>query len=48
MHEIGHGLGTAGFLNKTTDVLGSGSGLTDVSTSQAYDNVQKSASTTRP
>ncbi|KOR45785.1 serine protease [Xanthomonas oryzae] len=40
MHEIGHGLGAAGFLNKTTGVLGSGSGLTDVSTSQAYDNVQ--------
>ncbi|MBO9793739.1 PA domain-containing protein [Xanthomonas phaseoli] len=40
MHEIGHGLGAAGFLNKTTGVLGSGSGLTDVYTSQAYDNVQ--------
>ena len=40
MHEIGHGLGAAGFLNKTTGVLGSGSGLTDVYTAQAFDNVQ--------
>ncbi|MFC7519378.1 PA domain-containing protein [Xanthomonas populi] len=40
MHEIGHGLGAVGFLNKTTGVLGSGSGLTDVYTAQAFDNVQ--------
>ncbi|MCC8553777.1 PA domain-containing protein, partial [Xanthomonas hortorum] len=40
MHEIGHGLGALGFLNNTTGVLGAGSGLTDVYTAQAYDNVQ--------
>lgn len=40
MHEIGHGLGVSGFLNKTTGVLGLGSGLTDVYTHNAYDNVQ--------
>ncbi|WP_022970991.1 PA domain-containing protein, partial [Xanthomonas maliensis] len=40
MHEIGHGLGAAGFLNKTTGQLGLGSNLTDVYTSQAFDNVQ--------
>ena len=40
MHELSHGLGVAGFLNNTTGVLGSGSGLTDVYTAQAYDNVQ--------
>ncbi|MGH8082553.1 MAG: PA domain-containing protein [Lysobacter sp.] len=40
MHEIGHGLGASGFLNKTTGVLGLGTGLTDVYTANAYDNVQ--------
>lgn len=40
MHEIGHGLGASGFLNKNTGVLGLGSGLTDVYTANAYDNVQ--------
>lgn len=40
MHEIGHGLGVSGFLNKTTGVLGLGTGLTDVYTRNAYDNVE--------
>lgn len=40
MHEIGHGLGASGFLNKITGVLGLGTGLTDVYTANAYDNVQ--------
>jgi len=40
MHEIGHGLGVSGFLNKTSGVLGLGTGLTDVYTHNAYDNAQ--------
>lgn len=40
MHEIGHGLGVSGFLNKSTGKLGLGSGLTDVYTHNAYDNAQ--------
>lgn len=40
MHEIGHGLGVSGFLNKTTGVLGFGTGLTDVYTHNAYDNAE--------
>lgn len=40
MHEIGHGLGASGFLNKNSGVLGLGTGMTDVYTANAYDNVQ--------
>lgn len=40
MHELGHGLGVIGLLNKTTGQLGLGTNLTDVYTAQAFDNVQ--------
>lgn len=36
MHEIGHGLGMSGFLNKTTGALYAG--YPDIYTAQAYDN----------
>lgn len=38
MHEIGHGLGASGFLNKTSGALYGG--LTDVYTHNAYDNAE--------
>lgn len=41
MHELGHGLGAQGFINKNTGALLAG--LTDVYTSNAYDNVQNKA-----
>lgn len=37
MHEIGHGLGMAGFLNKTTGAFNSG--IPDIYSRHAYDNV---------
>jgi hypothetical protein len=42
MHEIGHGLGFSGFLNKTTGALANfdGTPRTDVYTHNAYDNVE--------
>lgn len=42
MHEIGHGLGVVGFLNKTTGALANFDGLprSDAYTNLAYDNVQ--------
>lgn len=41
MHELGHGLGAQGFINKNTGALLAG--LSDVYTSNAYDNVQNKA-----
>ncbi|GAB6195424.1 PA domain-containing protein [Lysobacter xanthus] len=38
MHEIGHGLGVAGFLNKSTGALYAG--YSDIYTRNAYDNVR--------
>lgn len=42
MHEIGHGLGFSGFINKTTGALANfdGTPRTDVYTHNAYDNVE--------
>lgn len=42
LHEIGHGLGVSGFLNKTTGALANFDGLprSDAYTQLAYDNVQ--------
>lgn len=39
MHELGHGLGVAGYLDKNTGELGFGSGYSDSYTQNAYDNV---------